>query len=156
MATFIAFMAVLTCGFYAYALVRFAKEFGWKREKATGGVVALPRSTATQRRLDYAHAAKERVRGIAARMRVAGGSAKAAGRRPRVTVGSDPSHARIERDVLVSCAIEKDWSILDARKVAGHLSETVSERASGQPSERMRAGVGVNTDAKRPGTKDAA
>jgi hypothetical protein len=172
MATVIAFMALLTCGFYAYALVRFAREFGWKRQKSTGGIVALPRSTATQRQLDYVHAAKERVRGIAARMRVAPISAKVAGRPPRftsypespvtgriishvtttVTPGSDPSHTAREREMIVSCAIEKDWSILKPRKV----TDDSSGQASGSASGRMQAGAAVHTNAKRRGTKDAA
>jgi len=147
MATFIAFMAVLTCGFYAYALIRFAKEFGWKRQKATGGIVALPRSTATQRRLDYVHAAKERVRGIAARMRVAPGSAKAGRRQPRVTLGSDLSHTAREREMIVSCAIEKDWSIIGSRHITDPVSDPISRRVKADAATES---------AGRPGTKDAA
>jgi hypothetical protein len=152
MAIFIAFMGVMACGFYAYALVHFSRELGWRRQKATGGVVALPRSTAVQQRLDYKHTAQEQVRGIAARMRVAPVSAKAGRRQPRVTVGSDGNHTAREREMIVSCAIEKDWSILDIRKVADDLSGQVSELASGQ----MQVGAAVNTDSKRRGTKDAA
>jgi hypothetical protein len=151
MATFIALMAVLTCGFYAYALVRFAREFGRQRQKAAagnvaGGVVALPRSTATQLRLDYVQASKGR--GIAARMHLAPRPAEAETRQARIIAGSDPGHTTREREMIVSCAIEKDWSILESRHITDSAPEPISRR--------VRADTATETAGRRPETKDAA